>query len=279
MAVDKDEDLMSDVFASDRDRGADHAAPETEAKVELSPESVEKTETKGHADAEDKDSSKQYRDPENGRFVPLTELKSEREKRQEAQRMRDEAEKRVAEYERRFQDLERRFQTAQYPQPQQQMQRVQPPDPFTDPEAYQQFVVEQAQTVALSERLNTSQMLAEEKYGAQVVEEALQAALRAGVNHHFIKARNPFAELVAWHKRNQGMQRIGDDVEGFEKRIREEERQKVLAELKQGNKGQPQRFPGTLADATASGGQGAILTDEAMMADVFSSERRARRSA
>ena len=86
---------------------------------------------------------------------------------------------------------------------------------------------------------------------------------------------NPAKFAYEQGKRIMALQRIGDDFDGYEKRIRDEERQKVIAELKKGP-AQPQRFPGTLADGTASGAQGAILTDEAMMADVFSSQRRSR---
>jgi hypothetical protein len=81
-------------------------------------------------------------------------------------------------------------------------------------------------------------------------------------------------------KRILAFERMGADPDSFEKRVRDEERAKVLAELKagrgQGQQPPQQRFPGTLATATQSGEQGAVLTDEAMMADVFGAGRRRR---
>lgn len=267
--ADQDDDVLGDVFSSDRDRGADTAAPVDNPKAD-----VPKGETPEATD-DGEDKSKQYRDPENGRFVPLTELKSEREKRQEAQRLREESDRRAMEYERRALDAERRALAVQqqYAQPQQQY-APQAPDPFTDPEAYREYVEGNARAAAVNERLNISQMMAEQVHGEEVVAKALKAALDAGINQQFVNQRNPYDALVKWHKQQMAMAEVGDDLGAYEKRIRE----KVLAELKAGNSGQPQqRFPGTLADATASGGQGAILTDEAMMADVFATDRRSRR--
>ena len=91
---DGDSAVLDDVFASGRDRGADSAAPEPEAPAaEAAPPEAPKEPEQAKPDAKAEDSSKQYRDPETGRFVPLTELRSEREKRQEAQKLREEAER------------------------------------------------------------------------------------------------------------------------------------------------------------------------------------------
>ena len=268
--ADQDDDVLGDVFSSDRDRGADTAAPVADPKAD-----VPKDENPQAAD-DGEDKSKQYRDPENGRFVPLTELKSEREKRQEAQRLREESDRRAMEYERRALDAERRALAVQqqYAQPQQQQFAPQVPDVFTDPDGFREYVEGNARMAAVNERLNMSQMMAEQVHGEKLVAEALEAATKAGVNQQFISQRHPYEALVKWYKKQSAMAEVGDDLGAYEKRIRE----KVLAELKAGNGGQPQqRFPGTLADATASGGQGAILTDEAMMADVFATDRRSRK--
>lgn len=280
MSVEKDvitdDAIVDNVFASDRDRGADVAAPEPQAKepVETEPEvKADEAEIK----SED-GSSKQYRDPETGRFVPLTELKTERQKRQEEARLRAEAEQRAIAAEARAEEARRyaeRFYQQQHQQQQQNYQPPQPPDPFVEPEQYQRYVVGQAQLASLNERLNISQMMAEEKFGAEVVEKALQAAAQAGVAQHFVQARHPYADLVTWFNRQEAIHRIGDPT-SFETRIREEERQKVLAELKKGGSASPQKFPGTLADASAAGQQGRLLTDEAIVDSLFASDRRRR---
>jgi hypothetical protein len=245
------------------------AAPEPDAKAEEpKAESAEQAETK--------DPFKQYRDPESGRLVPLHELKSERQKRQDEARLRQEAETRAQTYERQIQELLARVQPQQQQQPQQAPPQA--PDPWTDPEGYQRFVTAQAQWVAQNERLNTSEMLAVEKHGEELVNKAVEAAKRHGVAEQFVRSRNPYGELVKWFQKQSKLETIGDDFDSYEKRLREEGRQAALAELKKGP-AQPQRFPGTLADGTASGAQGAVLTDEAMMADVFGSDRRARKRA
>lgn len=268
-----DDAIVDDVFASDRDRGADSAAPEPQAKEPVEP-SLEAKGDEPKVEGEE-GSSKQYRDPDNGRFVPLTELKTEREKRQglEAQ-LKAESDSR-AQIEREL--TEARRYAEQFQRQQQQHQQPPPPpiDPWTDPDGYQQAVAQQAHTVALNERLNISQMMAEEKHGAETVTKAFELASQAGVMRNFLAARNPYAELVTWYQRAEAMQKIGDPS-SFEQRIREEERQKVIAELNKGGSAPQQRFPGTLSDASASGAQGRMLTDEAIVDDIFSSDRRRR---
>lgn len=276
---DEDDKVLDDVFASGRDRGADTAAPEPEPKAEATEEAPAPADAKSDAEAEQPDSQRQYRDPETGRFVPLHELKTERTKRQEEARLREEAETRARTLEQQLQQL---FSRAVQPQQQaqHQPQQVQAPDPYTDPEGYQQYVYAQAQRVAQNERLHMSETLAIEKHGQKVVDDAFEAAQLRGVIGHFTAQRHPYGALVEWHKRQSRLDAIGDDFDGYESRIRAEERQKVLNEMKSGgSKSAPTRFPGTLADSTPSGGQGPILTDDAMMADVFGSDRRSRRRA
>ena len=279
---DGDSAFLDDVFATGRDRGADSAAPEPEPLRADEPASeAPKEPDVAKPDAKGEDPSKQFRDPETGRFVPLTELKSEREKRQEAQRLREEAERTAAYYRGQLEAYQRNLASQQQPQ---QQQEFQPPDPFDDPNAYRQYVVGEAQRAALNERLNASQMMAEDRYGADAVNAALQAAQAAGVARQFIGTAHPYREMVEWHKRATAIQKIGDP-EQYEKSLREKMREELLAELKgtkpasNGAAAQQQRFPGTLADATGSGPQGAMAqTDEGMMGEIFGHGRRSRRA-
>ena len=286
----KDADsALDDVFASGRDRGADSAAPEPEAapppKAEAPPiDDKAKAEPPAKDDAEE-GSSKQFRDPETGRFVPLTELKTERAKRQEFEKRATELEQRALRAEAAAEEARRYWQTQQQqiPQPQQQQPPKQIPDPWTDPEGYtaaklqeveQKFARQEFQSrVVLSERL----MRQQHQDFDQVVEVFGQAANR---NPYLLQqmTQSPLPAEYAYQmgKRLQLADRIGSDPDSYEKKIREEERQKVLAELK-APPAQQQRFPGTLADAPAAGAQGRMLTDDAMLNDVFSSDRRARK--
>jgi hypothetical protein len=266
---DKGQSALDDVFASGRDRDSDSAesvakqadAPVTEA--EPKPETAD-------AEAEGGQPKQQYRDPENGRFVPLTELKTERGKRQEEARLRAEAENRAARAEAALDEARRyadRFQGQQhYPQPQHQPQR---PDPITDPEGYELFLRMQA----VSERLNISQMMAEDKHGEELVDKATQAAIRVGLAERFVQMRNPYASIVDWYKRQSALAEIGDPAD-YEKRIRGDERQKLLAEMKNGSGNPQQRFPGTLADVPTSGPNGSMpLSEQQMMDSLFASDR------
>lgn len=284
-----DDAVLNDVFSSGRDRGADPAAPiaeEPQKPDEAAQPKGEADKPRGEQDADGK--PKGYRDPSTGRFVPLEELKTEREKRQEAQRafdeearLRKEVEGRNAEYQRRLDDLERRINAA----PQQPRQQPQPPpDPLVDPEGALAHLNANFQQQMLSQRLNFSEWNARGRYGDQTVDAAFKAAADAGVIQQFVHLANPYDDLVNWHKRKQAIDRVGADPDAFEKRIREEERQRTIEELRTGkvtltgNEAQPppqQRFPQGLGSATASGPNGAQpVSDEAVMADVFGSGRK-----
>lgn len=286
-----DEAVLDDVFSSSRDRGADPAASvETIEKVETptEPEPPKTGESdKAKADAGDDGSKpKGYRDPETGRFVPLEALKSERELRQEAQKARDEearlrkdAEDNVRETRARIAELERRFQAAQNPQPQQ----VRAPDPNEDPVGYLHHNQRLLAHQQLTNHLNNSENLARQQFGDPLVDEALQAAIKAGVNESFLNARHPYAECIKWFKRQQTLARVGDDPDAYEKSIEARVRAAVLEELKSGTTtvtGQaaaPQKFPGSLVDATASGAQGAQpISDEALLGGIFDHNRKRR---
>lgn len=272
---DEGQSALDDAFASSRDRGADDAAPAPEAIPPPKPEPEAKDASKPDAEAKGDDGEqKQYRDPETGRFVPLTELKTERQKRQEETRLRTEAEQRAIAAEARAEEARRYAENLYRQQNQQHQPQQQQVDPWADPEGYRQTIEQQARNAALNERLNISQMMAEEKHGAEVVQKALNEAARRGVAQHFLETRNPYAELVTWYQRVESLQKIGDP-QSFEQRVREEERKKVLAELKAGP-AQQQKFPGTLADAPAAGAQGSMLSDQAMLDQAFASDRRRR---
>lgn len=290
-----DDTLLNDVFSSGRDRGADLAAPseptpetkEPEPKVEpekqAEPEAKEKTE----ADSSETE-PKGYRDPSTGRFVPLKELTTEREKRQAAERAREDearlrkdAEDNWRRTQAQVEEIQRRIQASQPQQPQ-----VQPPDPLLDPAgalAYQQDVFQQR---LLNERLNTSEMFARNKHGDQIVDAAFQAAQQAGALSHFARSKDCYGDMIKWHRHQQVLARVGEDPDAYEKSLEEKIRAKVLEELKTGNRavvpGQtPQlaqpKFPGSLVDATGTGaGAAQPISDEAMMGSVFGSDRKRR---
>lgn len=275
-----DDEELAGVFSADRDdRGGKEPAPaETvdtgtprdeagrfAAKSQPEPDPVAQAQPEPDASQPD---------PNANRHVPLSELLSERKQRQEKERLLIEAEARAQAY---------REQLAQQPrqqpvqQPQQQQYEV--PDPYTDPEGYVQYHLHQQAVAQRDQVLDAYEDSVRTKHGDAVVDAALQAARQTGVIQHLVNTRNPWKELMRWHKDATQRAEIGEDLEAYKKRIKEEAVAEALASLKAGGSGQqqPTRFPGTLATATATGSQGAALTDEAAMADVFGSSRRNRR--
>lgn len=290
MAGDKtaDDGVLDGLFDSSRDRSADSAALVSEPPKETQsepPAQAEQTEAPT-APKEGEEKPRGYKDPDTGRFVPLTELKTEREKRQEAQRLRDEAHTRATELERRLADRERDYQAlmSRLGQPQQQQPQQpaqQQPDWLLDPEGAARALQESANRQIWSARVELSQEVMRARHADYDDMEKLFAEVAAkdeGLCQRLAASSNPAKFAYETGKRIAALSKIGGDVNGFEERVRKEEREKVLSELKAGraNGTPPQRFPGTLADATASGGQGPMLTDEAMMGDVFSTSRKRR---
>ena len=206
-------------------------------------------------------------DPNANRHVPLSELMAERKKRQELERLHIEAEARA----KAFEQMHRQPQQApQYQQPQQQFE---PPDFLTDPEGAISFRLQQQQQQFVNQMLNQSEIMARDKYGDDIVNAALEAVKAAGPSTAagFINNPHPWGEMVKWHKRQQTLQVVGDDPEAYRTKLKTELRAEIMAEMK-APKPAP-TFPGTLATATASGEQGALLTDEAAMGSIFSSAR------
>lgn len=284
-----DDAVLGDVFSTGRDRGGKDAPSAEPPKADVEPPKVEPQAAaepeKAKSEAESGETDpKGYRDPQTGRFVPLKELQTEREKRQAAERSRDEEarlRKEDAERnERRWAEIERNQRQAQNPpQP--------PPDPNIDPAGYFAHKEQIFEQKLLNERLNRSEMFARMKHGDDVVDAAWAAVQKAGLVRQFLNSPDYYGDAVKWHKRDLTLQRVGDDPDAYEKSIEERVRAKVLEELRTGNRagmpGQapaapaPQQFPGSLADATASGpSAGHPQNDEAMMGNVFASGRKRR---
>lgn len=217
-------------------------------------------------------------DPNANRHVPLSEHLGERNKYKERisqiERAQLEAEARAKAYEQQLQTL-----LAQRQQPQPHVQQpVEEPDPYTDPQGWAQYQRTMVTEMIRQNRAEMSRRFAVSQYGAEAVQQALASVPVHIANQLYANSPDPFGDLMEWHKEQQVRKEVGTDLDAFKKRIEEEVRQKVLAELKAGGaSGQSQtRFPGTLAAATATGDQGAMLTEEAAMGSIFASGRNRR---
>lgn len=239
-------------------RFAPKAPPQQEAQAEVQPQAEAPPQPQP--------------DPNANRHVPLSELLAERKKRQEIERLHIEADARAKVLE----QLAQR-QPQQQPQPQ-VPQQVEEPDPYTDPQGWAQFQRNQVTEMIRQNRAAMSQRFAVAQYGAEAVQAALASVPNHIANGFYETSADPFGDLMEWHKEQQVRKEVGTDLEGYRKKIEEEVRQKVLAELKAGGaNGQPQpTFPGTLAAATATGAQGGHLTEEAAMGSIFASGRNRR---
>lgn len=287
--LDEGQSALDEAYASGRDRGADSAAPAPEkADPKPPPEPVKAEDV---ADQSGKGESTQYRDPDTGRFVPLTELRTEREKRNEEARLRAEFEQRAAKAEAEREFLRQLLVQQQQPQTQQRQPERQAPDPYADPEG---FIAHKLalQEEAFNRRLETMQQQAtRQRLDASEVRvramhkdfDAAYAAFDqvAKSNPRFVEAMlehpEPAQYVYETGKKALVFRELGDNPESYLERIRKEERARVLEELKSGGAKPQQRFPGTLADAPASGSQGAQpLSDQQMLDAAFASDRHRR---
>lgn len=206
------------------------------------------------------------------RMVPLSELIQERKK-----------------FKGQISDLERRaieadakakaFETFAPRQQQPQRQPVQAPDPFTEPEKFAAFVEWRAEQQVFTDRLHRSEERARDKHGDDLVNEALEAAKQAGHVDRgtFVQQdpRHPWGALVKWHQEQKALAAIGPDPDAYRKKLEAE----IRAEIAKAGNGTtpgaaPPRFPGTLADNTAAGPQGAHLTEGAAMGALFDTNRK-----
>lgn len=108
-----------------------------------------------------------------------------------------------------------------------QQRAMQPPpqpiDPVADPEGFARAVLErQAATErmlaeqAVHQRANMSEMLARREHGNEKVDQALQAAVQAGLNRNFLMQPDPYGALLAWHNAQAIASQVGPDLKAWE---------------------------------------------------------------
>lgn len=164
--------------------------------------------------------------------VPLSALDAERKGRKDWKEKAIRSEGEIAALRRQLEDATK----APAPQatPQQQAGPALP-DPFLDPEGYAAAVEQRAELRALNTRWLDQEETAKDKFGEEAVEAAFAALSEAAKSdpslaHKVRGARNPWVEIVNWHKKQQAQAEVGDDPAAFRERVRKEEREKLLAE-------------------------------------------------
>ncbi len=278
-----DDTLLDEIFDTDRDRAGDDAPAEPEKTVVAEPEPTPEPEPRPEEEppkAAEPEARQEEDDSSQNRHVPLSELLKEREKfRNREDEIRREAQERERQYQEALRVAIERQQAAQ------QQPKPEPIDPYVDPQGALQQVTQdlrgQFEEQLINTNLHMSERFARMKYGDEAVNQAFQAAQAANALGHFSSNPDGWNAMVNWHQREQALAKVGTDVDAYEKQIREEERKKVLEELKQGGQqptGAPQqqpqqRIPGTLTGVTAAGTQPVAVSDEALLNDIFANDR------
>lgn len=266
-----DDDTFDDVF--DRDSREDVKTPEPDAAEkpgQMRDSSGRFASKQDPIEPVSEPVSSQEKSPEReaSHHVPLSELKAERKRRQEFEQQLVEARARASAMEQLLQQQQYRA-PAPVQQPQEEV-----PDAFIDPQGYVNHVLGQERGRQREQILNIYEDMTRAKFGDEKVTAAFQAAQAAGIIPRLVQQSNPWSALMSWHQDHVVKQEIGSDFEAYKKRIADDAVAKALEGLKTGESAPKQRFPGSLATATATGTQGAVLSDEAIAADVFGSTRR-----
>lgn len=135
------------------------------------------------------------------RFVPITAILDEREKRQTAQREAEEARKALEEMRRQIAQAQR------------------PPEP-KDPQQRLVMAFQQQEQARWSDKLDLSETMAAQVHGPETVETA-KAAFLAEVKANpalyteLQRQRHPYDFVVKWHKRHATVSAMGDDPEAY----------------------------------------------------------------
>lgn len=217
--------------------------------------------------------------------VPVAAVQAEREKTRQA---KDEAEtlrRELAELRGQVSVL-----TQQRQQPEKPVEKAKPKNFWENPDEFLSERLAPVQQTMQQQRFEMSRMLADEKYGADVVkaaDDALGELIKANdpsvaaFQAQIASSRHPYADLVAWHEKRKALADIGDDPKAYQERERERIRAEIMAEM--GIESQPApatpstpakpltKLPQSLSKLPGSGnGSGAVdASDAGIFADAM----------
>lgn len=140
--------------------------------------------------------------------VPLAALQSERAENKSLK-------SRIPELERKIEQLMDVVQRANAPKPQ-------PIDPIADPDRFTAAVQAQIAAVAAHTEAEISERFARTNHGDDAVNAAFEEAKAAGVVDQFRGRKDPWGDLVKWHKAQTVAREIGDDPEAYKARLRQQ---------------------------------------------------------
>lgn len=125
------------------------------------------------------------------------------------------------------------------------------PDVFEDQAAYTQHVLQAVQQARVATKMEMSRFLAEEKYGKDVVDEAVSYFNDHPGSEQFLNTPSPFHAAVEYVKRQRVAEEVGADPAAYEAKLRE----KILQELQAKQADAAIKDAPSLAHETSIGGR------------------------
>ena len=184
--------------------GTQEEKPVVEAPVEDAVEA--KPETPSEAEAEATKAPEKAEEPK-PQMVPLAALHEERDRRKAL-------------------EAQLAAQPRKEPEPM--------PDVFDDAEGYTKRLQTDIQQTAQTVRLDLSEDLARQTHGDELVDAAMEAFkphANTALHQQILAARNPYAELVRWHKQQEIAAQIGNDPDAWREAERAKLREEIQAEM------------------------------------------------
>lgn len=200
-----------------------------EAPAEVVDPKLTAAEARAAEDAEEADGGPPEEAPQprqRGVRVPLSEMLTEREKRQAAELKTAALEATQQQRDRDFQALQRQIADLQKPK----VETAPPPDFWEDPNKSVQHQVTQAVGPIQQQMLFNARLIAEQVHTAATVKaaaDAFDAMSSSGQidptdQRRIATSHNPFHEAVLWNKRRTALAEVGDDLGAFKSKLRTE---------------------------------------------------------
>lgn len=224
---DDDEEAFDDIFSDEEpseeavvEEAAEPEAPEPEPVVEEVPE----PEVEAVAETPQEPEPTEPEKPAHS--VPLPELLETRKAKQAAEDQLRARDAELAALKAQFNGFQQALNAKQAPQ-----QPETPVDFYEDPEAALKSIEGRVSQQFEDRIAKISYAAAQRHYGKETVDQALHAAINAGLGGQFENQPDPVGAAVEWFQERQIVETTGGNLEKYRETILAEEREKMKAEL------------------------------------------------